>query len=102
MREDEAKKKWCPMTRNIQLVAWGRSGDSYADLKSNCIASDCMAWKWNRDENGQYIMTQTDESWTCPYCNGTGKSEDYGYCPECEGQGKGFKQARTGDCGLKR
>jgi hypothetical protein len=52
MREDEAKTKWCPLTRNIQLVAWGRSGDTYADLKSNCIASECMLWDWDCDENG--------------------------------------------------
>lgn len=59
MTEDEAKKRWCPMVRVIvtpQCVEWQQraltnrisfveSGSS----ESNCIASDCMAWRWEDD-----------------------------------------------------
>lgn len=31
MTEEEARKKWCPMT---------------GDQRDKCIASDCMMWRW--------------------------------------------------------
>lgn len=33
MKEEEARKKWCPMTTK----------EAESDL---CIASDCMMWRW--------------------------------------------------------
>jgi hypothetical protein len=33
MTEDEAKQKWCPMTRD--------------EHHNRCIASGCMMWRWD-------------------------------------------------------
>lgn len=33
MTEDEAKKKWCPAAQELDRMA-------------NCLASGCMAWRW--------------------------------------------------------
>ncbi len=49
MTEEEAKTKWCPMVRiNVALNAaqgvgaFNRDGGDF-----DCIASDCMMWRWN-------------------------------------------------------
>lgn len=53
MKEEEAKKKWCPMVRfhvietSSQTVYSNRDEDS---LSSRCIASDCMMWRWGNPE----------------------------------------------------
>jgi hypothetical protein len=39
MREDQAKTKWCPMTRFHK----GFDNDVY------CNGSDCMMWKWEAE-----------------------------------------------------
>jgi len=51
MREEEAKTKWCP---HIQVTAAQSMNDvEYGDNRGNgdenhnCIASDCMMWKWD-------------------------------------------------------
>jgi len=49
MTEEEARTKWCPQIR------WTSHGEGYSDpfenrgSNCNCIASDCMMWRWNRD-----------------------------------------------------
>lgn len=63
MTEDEAKTKWCPFVR---LVAADQeqeklvySGNRLLDPDSGkihtkgalCIASACMAWRWDIDKN---------------------------------------------------
>lgn len=58
MTEEEAKTKWCPMSRSIHV---GRlMGGSYASPTnknaehSRCIASDCMMWRkrtWFNEES---------------------------------------------------
>jgi hypothetical protein len=49
MTEDQAKTKWCFMSR---FIKWGGSvvsnqpiGDETPD--GNCIGSRCMAWRWS-------------------------------------------------------
>ena len=48
--EDQAKHKWCPEMRKVQWhdeagnkLSIGLMGNA---LDSDCIASDCMMWRW--------------------------------------------------------
>lgn len=58
--EEEAKKKWCPFVRHEgdKGGSWNRTvsamkrifgwdgGNPYPEETCNCIASECMAWRW--------------------------------------------------------
>ena len=75
MKEEEAKKKWCPWARVSTLVtgvdfnespvggaACNRppKGDSTMNDDALCIASDCMMWFWDEwmlDKN-QRVTTE--------------------------------------------
>lgn len=54
MKEEEAKKKWCPMVRYEGGYATFNRGEKDSlnrpDISNiqvcNCIASACMLWKW--------------------------------------------------------
>lgn len=46
MTENEAKKKWCPMSRTGMMFATNRSENGCINGVDHCIASDCMMWKW--------------------------------------------------------
>lgn len=78
MTEDEARKNWCPESRgklNGSLFAViGNATDQLSDdvldqigtdigESDNCIASDCMAWRWQWHE-----------------VKGTHKDPKQGYC----------------------
>lgn len=60
--EDKAKTKWCPFAR----VSRNGGGNRYpmdndladATAFARCIASDCMAWRWNEKPGHEY-----DERW---------------------------------------
>jgi hypothetical protein len=53
MTEEEAKTKWCPMTR-----AGNAAGCNRSDATTNCIGSDCMMWtKINESELIAYKTT---------------------------------------------
>lgn len=41
MSLNEAKKRWCPFVREEILPGKPFNG------QPNCIASECMAWRWN-------------------------------------------------------
>ncbi len=52
--EEEARKKWCPFSRQAVVVsrdpvmaatANRDCGEHYGAENCNCIASDCMAWR---------------------------------------------------------
>lgn len=72
MTEAEAATKWCPHTRRYH------SGGGYNRTDSNakpggthCIGSQCMAWRWVKDElttfvaNGQSIPDYKSEHGYC-------------------------------------
>lgn len=52
MEEEEAKKKWCPMVRftlapqNSILDVIGNRSAITPKYTTNCIASECMMWRW--------------------------------------------------------
>jgi len=59
MTEDEAKTKWCPMSR-VQSgdVAYNRYAGTPPDVfptNSRCLGSACMMWRWHQEKNEQYI-----------------------------------------------
>ena len=56
MKEDEAKKKWCPMAREETVVVgrWDKDGK----VGFCCIASNCMMW---RREGQQFEYSIQDE-----------------------------------------
>ena len=46
LTEEEAKKKWCPFTRNGNEAGCNRAGTITSRPFDACIASECMAWRW--------------------------------------------------------
>lgn len=53
MREEEARDKWCPFGRRYIFDEFTTGGAMTAinepdsiDYRQNCIASDCMMWRW--------------------------------------------------------
>jgi hypothetical protein len=44
LTEEQAKTKWCPFTR-VGEQASG-AAENRPDGSFNCIASNCMAWRW--------------------------------------------------------
>ena len=63
MMEDQARTKWCPYARTDLGCNWSNT---------RCIASDCMAWRWykdNRDEIGMCEMDAPERG----YCGLSGK-----------------------------
>ena len=84
--EEEAKTKWCPA---IRFTGAGTStdfefatnrGEDYFDRSFHCIASECMAWRWDepawRGEDGTFYNTPRPQNYQ-------GKSLEHiqgGYC----------------------
>lgn len=50
MTADEAKTKWCPMTRVGSRESIDGTNRDWQDRDipaAKCIASDCMVWQWD-------------------------------------------------------
>lgn len=64
MTEEQAKAKWCPHARasNEQesAVAVNRSAVNKPDRDCFCIASACMAWRWNDGEQTRRFVVFKD------------------------------------------
>ena len=90
MTEEEAKEKWCPHSMagtgraisSMILLASGkttmREAEKYADdneNSDNCIASKCMAWRWNAPAD---IMAADGGVYQSPMPEP--RSETHGYC----------------------
>ncbi len=71
LREKDAKAKWCPFSR----IAVTSDGDglftSMPDVKRwECIASRCMAWRWESDRKQLHDSTEPMDT---GYCGLAGK-----------------------------
>lgn len=72
MTEEEARTKWCPHGRVYSSIGpYNRTEIRAADGPSRCIASNCMAWRWAKDElvdfvsNGKSIPGYKSENGYC-------------------------------------
>ena len=76
MTEEEAKTKWCPMDRHvdIDMLPMDAPANRYGQPvvasppECRCIASACMMWRWTR-------VTSKD-----PTANALADMVDDGYC----------------------
>lgn len=86
LTEEEARSKWCPEVRHLgdggggggtwnrtmammtRIFGWDGS-NPYPDATCNCIASECMAWRWVK-EFEPYVG---DRPSTQGYCGKAGK-----------------------------
>ena len=84
LTEDEAKQRWCPFSRTAFQY---RHGDGDAMVVANraendnpitdCIASQCMAWRWrvgppSKQDRASYRETSAMPEWE-GYCGLAGK-----------------------------
>jgi hypothetical protein len=80
--EDEAREKWCPFVRMTQAERMAPAvnrvegphapkGKGYGQTGCQCIASECMAWRWGPDEH----TVQRDGRMHITYGKDTGKGE---------------------------
>lgn len=58
MTEEEAKQRWCPFARLGNEPGCNRwptpaERNEEEDSRALCIASDCMAWRWDREANAE-------------------------------------------------
>ena len=69
MTEEQAQTKWCPMARNAAVInrdsgmavsANRDGGEHYGVEGVNCIASDCMAWRFTKNVGPGPIRTTED------------------------------------------
>jgi hypothetical protein len=61
MTEDEAKTKWCPMSRSWDEAGSanrGRKGE--IDVADCCIGSACMMWRWLMVPNPEWAIFDHD------------------------------------------
>lgn len=61
--EKEAREKWCPVVSVNGCNRDGQSKKYWDEPFYHCIASDCMAWRWDgtyvREENGEAKAVKT-------------------------------------------
>jgi hypothetical protein len=69
MREDDAKKLWCPMRRLTEMDGYNRCGPS-ATLY--CIGSACAMWR-GRIRCDTHAVTGEQDSYEDGYCGLAGK-----------------------------
>lgn len=65
--EEQARQKWCPMARAScygSPFGINRDQGGKPDVDTNCVASDCMMWRWFSLTHG--------------YCGLAGKQGDIG------------------------
>lgn len=113
MKESEAKKKWCPLTRVIVDAEGYGSGNRFQDAphyqsRCQCIGSDCMMWEdWTKREYAETEYYEGDSEIPPPEGDGW---KHYGV-PQRTARPTGPVDIRQhwvrdvssgyGDCGLK-
>jgi hypothetical protein len=89
MTEEEARGKWCPFVRqsNGPDGSWNRTLHESASLTEprtyGCIASECMAWRWEDGvipgtDGKFYFGDETAQRPARGYCGLSGKPGYYG------------------------
>ena len=83
LTEAEAHERWCPFVRFVVDVPQYASGNRFDDGTSGqlakecrCIASVCMAWRWNLDDKGQPAYQRTK----VPNMSGHFNNAPMGFC----------------------
>lgn len=74
MTEAQAMERWCPFAKSRSIIdaAYGRvvfvSSAEQTTPSTFCIASQCMAWRWQREDTPDSRPSATDG-----YCGLAGK-----------------------------
>lgn len=64
LTEEQARTKWCPHARQVAMThtetgmssTANRDGAAHYGVQNcNCIASDCMAWRWRNTASGMVL-----------------------------------------------
>ena len=87
MTEDEARQKWCPFVREVicgqseRLGSYNRFEGTQAGC--NCIASDCMAFRWVPEhnyelDNGFVVITDIVDNYPSESISWDGKYPRFG------------------------
>ena len=66
MKEEEAKTKWCPQIRFTGTDNEGFFNNRGANC--NCLASDCMMWKWDITLNRELAADKINRDDYEGYC----------------------------------
>lgn len=68
MTEDEARKKWCPMSRQMHGeigLVYNRRVPGHIEEGTHCITSDCMMWRNHADDYAEGFEDQAPEGGYC-------------------------------------
>lgn len=68
MTEEEASKRWCPFVRQACPTRY-TDGDVRVEVINrydtgrplgNCLGSECMQWRWHKDEEDRVFRQRND------------------------------------------
>jgi hypothetical protein len=73
--EKEAKKKWCPMAKETAfgVGSFNKTSDGKPVTSCNCIASECMMWRWRETVLTQGTTIPMPQGNPSGYCGLAGK-----------------------------
>ena len=81
--ELDAQKLWCPLARENLTEDYPANRLTSRDMsvRSVCIASKCMAWRWGSGEDGWTHVTPTGEKFCASTMESLKKAEAQGFTP---------------------